>query len=247
LRLQPFEARAAFGGSARILARMTFHIVAIITIEAKLRTGDLGMDHEESLIEAAHRAERAARSAMRDYKERYVHDEDDITGFLVGALRTELTGTIGHLTWAATILRHRKGAAAEEKQWGADILIHVNLVTPTIRYAKGVLIQAKRLEFTTHLFARDYQTLISQCNKMLVRTPAAFVFAYARNGIRCRSASIIAGSTSRTPYDQCVWTSYRFFLELFRCPIGDPSITSARVEELPVPTVLQLQATEPRS
>ena len=38
----------------------------------------------------------------------------------------------------------------------------------------------------------------------------------------------------------CEWTSYQFVLELFRCPIGDPKITSARVDDLPVPFALNL-------
>jgi hypothetical protein len=33
-------------------------------------------------------------------------------------------------------------------------------------------------------------------------------------------------------YDQCSWTAYRFFLEFFRCPIGDLTIKSANVDDL---------------
>jgi hypothetical protein len=202
------------------------------------------MDHEDSLIEAARRASRATDRTMKDYRLRYVHDEDDVTGYLLGALRTELSGAIVHLYWSAAILRHRKGVAAEEKRFGADILIHVSLETETLKYSKGVLVQAKRLERTTYLFRREYETLIDQCNKMLAVTPAAFVFAYAYSGMRCGSATAIAGSTSHTPYEQCVWTSYRFYRELFLCPIGDPKITSADPRDLPVPSVLKIAGSD---
>jgi hypothetical protein len=46
------------------------------------------------------------------------------------------------------------------------------------------------------------------------------------------------GAERRLP---CNWTSYRFFLELFRSPIGDPNLTSALVRDLPVPTVIALK------
>jgi hypothetical protein len=51
---------------------------------------------------------------------------------------------------------------------------------------------------------------------------------------RRRSCSLtkIAGAADRTLYDQCSWTAYRFFLELFRCPIGDRTIKSADVADL---------------
>jgi hypothetical protein len=205
------------------------------------------MDHEESLVEAARRADRAVRRTMRDYRRRYIRDEEEITAYLLGSLRTEFSVQIGHLRWTATILRHRRGVAAEEKMWGADMLLHVSLRTATLSYSKGVLVQAKRLEANRHLFNPEYQNLVDQCHKMLAVTPASFVFAYASQGMRCGPATAISGSSSRTPYEECVWTSYRFFLEMFRCPIGDPRITSAAVEALPVPAIMRLAASDPIS
>jgi len=55
---------------------------------------------------------------------RRIH-EDDLTGILVGRLDAALEGRIGGLKWNCTILRHRKGSAAEEKRAGvigADLL-----------------------------------------------------------------------------------------------------------------------------
>ena len=70
------------------------------------------------------------------------------------------------------------------------------------------------------------------------------VFAYASDHMRVGSAGRIRGSSSRDVYSLCSWTSYRFFWELFRCPVGDHRITSAKFDELPVDYVLSLTATE---
>jgi hypothetical protein len=198
---------------------------------------------EETMREAARRADGAVNRAMGKYDRRLVTDEDDLTGVLIGQLDAALEGQIGDLTWSTSIVRHRRGGAAEEIAIGADLIIHVSFKTPQRKYAKGVLVQAKRVEPATPMGAQEHKELIQQCNKMLNVTPAAFVFDYARGSMRCASASRIAGTTNRILYEECSWTCYRFFLELFRCPIGDPRLTSARVRELPVPTVLEITAT----
>jgi hypothetical protein len=116
--------------------------------------------------------------------------------------------------------------------------------TPTQTYSKGVLIQAKKSEPSDYWSATSHRELVAQCNRMLAITPAAFVFNYKNDGIRCGAATRVAGAKIVvSPGYLCRWTSYRFFLELFRCPIGDPRITSAKVDELPVPFVLHIGMT----
>jgi hypothetical protein len=195
------------------------------------------MEYHDEFMKAAHAAADGVNRAMQSYHDRFLTDEDDITGVLVGNLQAELQGiTTGHLRWrvSLSIPRHRRGVAAEESLTGADILIHVALDSSILTYSKGLLIQAKRNEPNRAMRPDDHDRLVSQCEQMLMITPAAFVFAYARGGMRCGSANLIAGAAARRVYDQCVWTPYRFFLELFRCPIGDKRITSAHVSELPV-------------
>lgn len=121
------------------------------------------------------------------------------------------------------------------------MIIHVSLKTPIQTYSKAVLIQAKRQDPGSTMNVRARTELIEQCNKMLAVTPASFVFDYTTSGMRCASATKIAGSSNPDLYSACSWTSYRFFLELFRCPVGDPNITSARAADLPVPIVLKLK------
>jgi hypothetical protein len=205
------------------------------------------MDYEDSIREAARRADSAVWETMSAYRDRTVTEEPAITGALVMALRDALNGYRGEppiagLAWSAHILKSSSGRSAEESAYGADILFHVVFDTPLLKYSKGVLVQAKRVEQGESMRTKDHNNLISQCGKMLGVTPASYIFDYARREMRCGSALAIAGSTNRELYAQCVWTSYRFFLELFRCPIGDPRITSANVEDLPVPRVMKITA-----
>jgi hypothetical protein len=105
-----------------------------------------------------------------------------------------------------------------------------------------VLVQAKRFEPDERMSEQEHANLVEQCTKMLNISAAAFVFDYAKSGMRVASATRVEGAASRDLHAICNWTSYRFFLELFRCPIGDPQITSALIKELPIPNALDLKA-----
>ena len=137
------------------------------------------MTFEEVARAAAKQAERAVSITLQQMKAGHVYDEDDVTGFLVGSLATLFDKhQIGDVTLSAAILRHRRGAAAEERRYGADILIHVSMDTPTQEYSKGVLIQAKKKELTDYWSPTSHDELVEQCNRMLRVTAAAFVFSY---------------------------------------------------------------------
>lgn len=198
---------------------------------------------EEAFRKAAHAADRAVSAAMQKYADGLVTDEDDITGALIGRLDSAFDAKIGGVTWSSSILRHRKGVAAQEKQAGADMLFHVSIKTPQLTYSKGVLIQSKRVDENVEMTVAGHKDLIGQCNKMLDITPASFVFNYTKSGMRCASATRVAGTSSRTLNESCNLTSYRFFLELFRCTTGDRSITSAKFDDLQIPNGIALKGT----
>jgi hypothetical protein len=196
------------------------------------------MYYQEAIREAARRADKAAHEAIAAHDDDTVPYERGITHGLAVLLRHALQGQIEDLSWSSHVLRDTSGVGAEETRVGADLLIHVRLRTPELTYSKGVLIQAKRVEPLQRMSKNDYDDLVDQCRRMLAISPSSFVFDYAHGGMRCGPASVIASSNNRALYEQCVWTPYRFFLELFRCPIGDPRITSAKVDDLPVPNKL---------
>jgi hypothetical protein len=198
---------------------------------------------EQAFQEAAHAADRAVSGTMLKYLNGLVTDEDDITGVLIGWLDAVFSEEIGGVTWSSSTLRHRKGVAAEEKKAGADMLLHVSISTPELTYSKGVLIQSKRVDEGIAMTAQGHKELLGQCDKMLNITPASFVFNYTKSGMRCASATKIAGTSSRILNDSCNLTSYRFFLELFRCTTGDRNITSAKFDDLRIPQGIAIKGT----
>ena len=203
------------------------------------------MTFNEVTKAAAKQAEWATKITFENFRKRRLHDEDDVTAALVGSLQNSFHGAqLGRISLDASVVRHRRGRAAEESMYGADMLIHVAMDTPTQKYSKGVLVQAKRTEPEDYWSQRKRNTLIEQCNKMLAVTPAAFVINYAERGFRCGAATRVAGATSAFSVAYlCGWSPYRFFLELFRCPIGDPKISSALVSDLPegdIPFIVEL-------
>lgn len=189
------------------------------------------MTFDEIMRKIAHKADNVTGRVMDQLATGRVEHEDDLTGDLHGALREGLRGVeTGGVTWDTAVLSHRRGGA--EGRYGADLLIHVALDTPQHKYSKGVLVQAKRISPSANMTTKDHGDLLGQCSKMLAVTPSAFVFAYDPAGMRVASATKVVGAASKALYDQCDWTAYRFYLELFRCPVGDPRITSADVKQL---------------
>lgn len=202
------------------------------------------MTFETDVRAAARAADEAVYDVMRKYREARVTDEPDITGVLVGRLDAALDGEIGGLEWSSTIVRSSSGSAAEEKEIGADLLLHVRFDAHGRSFNKGVLVQAKRAEVGEQLSSKEAWRLHEQCRRMLGTSVASFVFIYATDQMRCGGAASFFEEPKRDIHGNCPWTSYRFFLELFRCPIGDPLIRGPLVEDLPVPHVLSLKAQE---
>ncbi|SDG59095.1 hypothetical protein [Thalassobaculum litoreum] len=200
------------------------------------------MTFDEAMQAAAHAADAAVSTTVKKYIGGGVFDEPEISAYLISQLDSKMAGQIGGLSWSSTILRNGKGKAGEEKRIGADILLHVSVNTSTEKYSKGVLIQAKKAEPNKMVSNGVMKELGDQCQRMLSHTPSSFVMSYSIKGFRAGSATRFSGTQSRDIHRVCTWTTYRFFLELFRCPIGDPRISSAKVKELPVPYVIHLTA-----
>lgn len=189
------------------------------------------MNFEAAMKKVARRAERAAKLGMKKLAAGRVKHEDDLTPALAQAIEDEINRyKAGGVTWDASVLTHRR--SGEEGVFGADLLVHVALDTPQYKYSKGILVQAKRIGPGSNLKTDQHDALVGQCKTMLEWTASSFVFAYDPRGLRAAAATKIVGATDKALYDQCSWTAYRFFLELFRCPIGDPNIKSADVQRL---------------
>jgi hypothetical protein len=189
------------------------------------------MTFDEAMRKIAHRAADGSRIAMEKLGKGRIKHEDDLAGALGQAIEDQVNGArTGDVVWDYSVLTHRR--SGEEGIYGADLLIHVSLATRKYNYSKGVLVQSKRIGPGQNMKSGDFTDLKDQCRKMVGYSPASFVFGYDPQGLRAAAATKIVGSTDRALYDQCSWTAYRFFLELFRCPIGDVRITSANVADL---------------
>jgi hypothetical protein len=199
---------------------------------------------DEMVTAAARRADEAVNRAMKKYRQGNVTDEDDITGVLLGNLDAALDGEIEGLVWSTSVVRHRRGIAAEEQLIGADMIMHVSVRTKERFYSKGVLIQAKRVEPDVAMTKKGHDDLKAQCKKMLDITPEAFVFDYTKQKLRVGSALRVAGSEDRQVYNDLPMTSYRFFRGLFQCSHGDSRLQNAAVADLAVPNIIAMTAVQ---
>jgi hypothetical protein len=164
------------------------------------------MYYSDAIREAARRADEATRDAIAAHEDDTLPYEPHITSGLATLLRKELNGEIEGLLWTSHVMKSGSGSGAEETPTGADLLVHVAFNTPELKYSKGVLIQAKRVEPGQVMDKDPYNELVDQCEKMLAITAASFVFDYAKGGMRCGAASAIAKSKNRELYEQCMDT-----------------------------------------
>ncbi|MGF6233273.1 hypothetical protein QFZ27_007228 [Inquilinus ginsengisoli] len=201
------------------------------------------MTFDDAMRAAALVAENAVETTTAKYAAGGLPAEPEISTYLIAQLDARFGGRrIGGLSWSSSIVSNGSGKAADEKRIGADILLHVKLDTPTQKYSKGVLIQAKRVGASEDTSSTKLAELHGQCLRMLDHTSASFVINYTKSEMRVGPATRFAGTTNPQIHKQCTWTSYRFFLEIFRCPVGDPRIHSGSVLDLPPPHIIHLEA-----
>lgn len=155
----------------------------------------------------------------------------------------------GQINWTARSLRTGAGVAGEEKRHGADLMGILNIDIPNYRVIKGFLSQAKRAEPGLMLRHQDWDRLNSQCEKMLRRTPDAFVWVYSKSvGIRIFPAESVLALKSRDIFDLYSRSVLRFFEYHIECFIGDRRLNSTDIAtldalaEYPVEAVLELSA-----
>lgn len=155
----------------------------------------------------------------------------------------------GRINWTARSLKTGPGVAGEEKRHGADLMGVLDIDIPDYRVKKGFLVQAKRAEPGRKFDNRDWDRLHSQCEKMLHRTPDAFVWVYSKSaGIRIFPAASVLALNSRDIFELYSRRVSSFFEYHIECFIGDRRLNSTQIEtldalvEFPVERVLELSA-----
>jgi hypothetical protein len=127
--------------------------------------------------------------------------------------------SIRGLHWSAATLTSLV-ARSQEKRYGADFLGVFQIRLTDYEVAKGFLAQAKRLDASGNLGAKERKRLRNQCERMLRQTPDSFVFLLSSNPVRVVPAiSVVAGDNEPSSlYDHGLRT---FFENHFTCFIGD--------------------------
>ena len=155
------------------------------------------------------------------------------------------------ISWKARTLRTGHGIAAEEKRHGADLMGVLNLDLFDYRVTKGFLAQAKRAEPDQPFSNREWDRLRSQCDTMLARTPASFVWVYSSEmGIRIFSANAVVALKSRTIFDLYSRSLANFFENHIESFFGDHRLNSTDIQTLdvlaesPPERILELSATQ---
>lgn len=139
--------------------------------------------------EVTHALEKAAEAVGDDFRSGKIREEPDFTSQLIGQshARLELSSLQGVDISMVVLTSH--GPGAQEKQYGADLLIALNLDLPGYQVSKGVLAQAKldgkRL---------DRRRLRDQCDAMLSFTPDSFVMREHEGGVSFVPASAVSAA-----------------------------------------------------
>src|SRR5262245_29806061 len=103
----------------------------------------------------------------------------------------------GHLTrgvrWSAKTLTSMV-KDSQENEFGADFAGVLDIDIPRYSVKKGFLAQAKLIEPTDRMPARELQRLIEQCDQMLRYSSDSFVFLYSRESISVVPAISVVGA-----------------------------------------------------
>lgn len=188
--------------------------------------------YDEEFRRAAHIAADAVKKIQIMRGKRQVVDEDDINPALIALLQSAFDQKkIQEISWNSKVLRHRKGKAGEEKEFGADLQIVVRFKSPDLNYQKGVFVQAKKCGEGRKLAKVEYRALRGQCKTMMSHTDSAFVLDYGRQ-VRFGTAQRVPNSSSPAIHEDCQFTPFRFFFSLFNCSSGDPKIDDLKYTDL---------------
>lgn len=155
-----------------------------------------------------------------------IEQEPDFTSQFVGEIRGEIrrAGASGY-SWDIKVLTDR-GRGAQERTYGADLLVVQHFETDDYRVTKGFLAQAK-LEGR----AARRAEMVRQCERMLAITPDAFIFRYGNGGIAVAAASGAVASSGAV--NELRWKPFNdFLLDFLTSFVGDARLSAATAQEL---------------
>ena len=175
----------------------------------------------------------AARLALQDLEQGRAQQEPAITDRFIAYAQMQLNGqSLAGVRWTAVTLPDR-GPNSAESQIGADLLSVVRFELPDFSVTKGFLAQAKLVEPTSSFSASESKSLKVQCEKMLLVSPASFVFLYSlQSGVQVIPAIEVVGARDCNPHELTARSIPQFFTEHFECFIGDRKFAAADKKQL---------------
>lgn len=179
--------------------------------------------------------EAAAGRVCQDYEEEDVVDEEPFSDQLCGRLKETLVGVeTDTIRWQADVVTGKRGRGAfkarslkkttEEPRLGADIIMVLDVETPTTVMRKGFLAQAKRLDRGKVLDRSEHTRLLGQCQQMLSFTSSSMVFLYNKTGVHVVPAAAVIAHRDRDLWTLFTWGLRLMFFDFAVCWFGDPRL-----------------------
>ena len=176
---------------------------------------------------------KAARRVCKDYAHGDVEHEEPFSDQLCGRLKETLEDfqTV-NIDWQADLATADRGRGrlagrslkktTEEPEFGADIVMALDIETSGFKMRKGFLAQAKRLEIGDKMSTREHSKLLVQCAKMLKVTPSSMVFLYSTNEVTVIPATAVLAKENRHLHKIATYGIEWLFHDFAICWFGDP-------------------------
>ena len=198
----------------------------------------------------------AVSNVAGEYARGGIADENDFTSQMLAMLRSKLdrwshngvhvsvatTGPDERSDEGMSIAARRtksSGPGAEEKMFGADIVIAAKIAFPEYNANKGILVQSKRLNKDDCFHSASWSDLTDQMQRMNKITRHSYVWLYDASGVRSiKSETLerlnprVLSSNSRYPDDLYTTKIGTFLGEFVQSKHGDHRIKTTRAELL---------------
>lgn len=180
----------------------------------------------------AERLAGATQRVVQDYKIGDVVHEEPFSDQLCGRLKETLEGfETPNIRWQADVALSETGRGRfsarsltktrEEPEFGADLIMALDVDTPSYTVRKGFLAQAKRLEHGDHLNPQAHRDLLGQCEKMLTVTPASIVFLYSTGGVHVVPAAAVLSIRHQDLWKIATYDIEILYKDFVMCWFGD--------------------------
>ena len=111
-----------------------------------------------------------------------------------------------------------RGSKALEKPLGADIYIGIEDLTGPARETKGLLVQAKMRKYLHSMSLKE------DCEKMLRRSKASYVWVYDERGLKVLDAQQIVGDPDHLSPNTKQRLPSTLFSRVLKCVEGDRAL-----------------------